>query len=317
MKKIVFVMPLLLLIFFPILTVKGHAPSSSSNNTGGSLSETVLTDAMIANLGIKTVPASLEEVSKTFDLIANIDYLPEKQAIVSARFEGSVSKILVKTGQKIQKGEDVIELHPRLVGNPSVTLKAPIDGYITEQNVVLGQSVTPDQPLLRIADLSEVLVRGQAYEDSAQTGLAVGRPVIVTTASFPGEIFTGIVQRIEASFKPGTRIREIWAVIENPERKLLENMQATLSVKIGDQSVALVVPQRAVLGGMGNYFIYVRKGHHFYRRDVTLGQKFGPLREIIKGIQPDEKIVTVGNYQLQFVTSPSSADADHGHDYVH
>lgn len=315
MKKIIFVIPLLLTSFFPVSTVKGHAPSTPSNNTGGPLSEIVLTDTMIANLGIKTVPASLEEMSKTFDLIANIDYLPEKQAIVSTRFEGAISKILVNTGQKIQKGEDVVVLQPRLVGNPPVTLKAPIDGYVTEQNVVLGQSITPDQPLLRIADLSEVLVRGQAYEDSAQAGLAVGLPAIVTTASFPGEIFTGTVQRIDASFKPGTRIREIWAIIENPGSKLLANMQATLSIKIGEQSTALVVPQRAILGGMGNYFIYVREGHHFYRRDVKLGQKSGPLREIIEGVHPDEKVVTVGNYQLQFITSSGSTNDGHGHDH--
>lgn len=312
MKKIILTVSVLSFLSLPVWAGPGH-DHGAPGDSGGPLSEIVLTDAMITNLGIKTAPASLQNVSKTVDLIANIDYLPEKQAIVSTRAEGSVSKILVKTGQQIKQGDEVIVLEPRLVGNPPVTLKAPIDGYITEQNVVIGQSVTPDQPLLRIADLSEVLVRGQAYEDMSQAGLMVGQNVTVTTVSFSGEVFEGTVQRIDASFTPGTRVREIWAVVENPEGKLLANMQARLSVMVGNQTMALVVPQRAVLGDTGHYFLYVREGDHFYRREVTLGNRFGSLREIIDGVLPDEEVVTVGNYQLQFVTAPGAAGDAHDH----
>lgn len=313
MKKILLTASVLALLSAPVWA---HDPSAAGDSAGGPLSEVILTDAMITNLGIKTVPAAIQDAFSAIDLIANIDYLPEKQAIVSARAEGSVSKISVKTGQKVKKGDEVIVFQPRLVGNPPVKLTAPMDGYVIEQNVVIGQSITPDQSLLRIADISEVLVRGQAYEDVPQSGWDAGRPVIVTTASFPGEIFEGTVQRIEAAFRPGTRVREIWAVVENPQGKLLANMQARLSVKVGEQKTALVVPQRAVLGDTGNYFLYVREGDHFHRRDVTLGQKFGPMREIIEGVLPDDEVVTVGNYQLQFVTNSSASEGDdHGHSH--
>lgn len=317
MNKIVFTLSILALLSFPVWAGPGHDHGPPGDGAGGPLSEIVLTDATIINLGIRTVPAELQDVSKTVDLVANIDYLPERQAIVSARAEGSISRILVKTGQQVKQGDEVIVIQPRLVGNPPVTLRAPIDGYITGQNVIIGQSVTPDQNLLRIADLSEVLVRGQAYEDMAQAGLMAGQNVIVTTASFSGEIFEGTVQRIDASLRPGTRVREIWAVVENPEGKLLANMQARLSVKVGNQSMALVVPQRAILGDMGQYFLYVREGDHFYRRDVTLGGKYGPMREIIEGVLPDEQVVTVGNYQLQFITAPGADGEDdhHGHEH--
>ena len=94
-------------------------------------------------------------------------------------------------------------------------------------------------------------------------------------------------------------------------------MQAKLSVHVGEQSMALVVPQRAVLGELGNYFVYVREDDHFYRRDVTLGEKYGALREIIDGVLPDEQVVTLGNYQLQFITPPKEGGAvdEHGHSH--
>lgn len=317
MKKTLFIFTLFLISPASVWAGPGHDHGTPGDSAGGPLSEIVLTQAMMTNLGIKTAPASLQDVSDTVDLVANIDYLPEKQAIVSARAEGTVSKILVRAGQKIKAGQTVIVIQPRLVGNPEVALTSPIDGYVTEQNVIAGQSVDPDQSLLRIADLSEVLVRGFAYEDVAQTGLQAGRNVIVTVSSFPNEVFEGIVQRIDASFTPGTRVREILAVVKNPDGKLLANMQATLSVKIGDQTTALVVPQRAILGDTGNYFLYVQEGDHFYRRDLTLGKKFGQMREIIDGVLPDEQVVILGNYQLQFITPPKAAgEADeHGHDH--
>ena len=316
MKKIILTVSALSLLSFTAWAGEGH-DHGSPGDSGGPLSEIVLTDVMISNLGIKTVPVVSQNVSKTIDLIASVDYLPESQAIISARADGAVSKILVKTGQFVKKGEAVIVFQPRLVGNPPVTLSSPIDGYVTEQNVVIGQSVTPDQALLRVADISEVLVRGQAYEDVPQSALNVGQSVLVTVSSLPDQTFEGIVQRADATFRPGTRVREIWAVVENADGKLLANMQARLSVATGDAFPALVVPQRAVLGDTGNYFLYVREDDHFYRRDITLGQKFGPMREIIDGVLPDEQVVTVGNYQLQFITPPKAGgkDDEHGHSH--
>jgi len=317
MKKIIPIILLSVLFPVPLFAGEGHDHGMPGDSAGETLSEIVLTEAMITNLGIKTASASLQDVADTVELIANIDYLPEKQAIVSARAEGTVSKILVWTGQKIEKGQDILVMQPRYLDNPPVKLTAPISGYITEQNVVIGQAISPDQPLVRIADLSEVLVRGLAYEDMAQSGFVIGQKVIVTTASLPNEIFEGTVHHVDATLQAGSRVREIDSVISNPQAKLLANMQAILSVKMSEQKTALVVPQRAILGDTGNYFLYVQEGDHFYRRDLTLGKKFGAMREIIDGVLPDEQVVILGNYQLQFVTPPKAAGVDDGHGHDH
>ncbi|MFN3701821.1 MAG: efflux RND transporter periplasmic adaptor subunit [Alphaproteobacteria bacterium] len=315
MKKITVIFSLALLFSTQVWAGPGHDHGTPGDSAGGPLSEIVLTRSMIANLGIQSVPAALQDVAQTVDLLANIEYLPEKQAIVSARTEGTVAKILVWTGQKVEKGQNILVIQPRFLDNPLVKLTAPISGYVTEQNVVIGQAVSPDQPLVRIADISEVLVRGIAYENMAQSGFAIGQHVAITTPNFPGEIFEGTVHHVDATLRAKSRVREIDSVVLNPDGKLLANMQATLSVRVGTQTTALVVPQRAVLGDIGNYFVYVQESDHFYRRDVTLGQKFGTMREIIDGVLPDEHVVTVGNYQLQFVTPPRAAGAgdDHGH----
>lgn len=314
MKTYVLTFTLIALLSTNAFAHEGHDDGADEIAVSG---EIVLSDAMMANLGITSVPAVMQEVSKTIDLPANIDYLPERQAIVSSRAQGTISKILIWTGQKVSKGQDVLIMQPLFIGNPPITLKSPIDGYVTEQNVVIGQAVNPDQPLVRIADLSEVYVRGLAYENTAQIGFAIGQPVTATTPNLPGEVFKGTVHHIDATLQAGSRVREIDSVVANPDGKLLANMQATLSIAVGEQAAALLVPQRAVLGDTGSHFVYVQKGDHFYRREVTLGEKYGNLREITHGVSVDEHVVTIGNYQLQFITpSKSSGEADdHGHDH--
>ncbi len=316
MKKLLLTVSCLTLFSLPLMAGPGHDHATPGDSAGGPLSEIILTDAMIKNLGIKTVPANLQNIAPTLDLQANIDYLPEKQAFISTQAEGTVTKIAVKSGQKISKGQTLLVFQPRLVGNPSVTITAPISGFVTEQNVIIGQPITPDQVLLKIADVSEVIVHGKAFEDMAQSDLAVGQSVTVTTPSFPDEVFKGVIHSIDATLESGSRTRDVHAIVKNPDGKLLANMQARMGVETSGESAGLVVPQRAILGDMGNYFLYVQESDHFYRRDVVLGQKLGTLREIIEGVLPDEQVVTVGNYQLQFVTLPKEGETDeHGHDH--
>jgi multidrug efflux pump subunit AcrA (membrane-fusion protein) len=315
MKNISPYIMIILLTAIPNFINQSFAHEPAQETSSGPLSEIVLTQTMISNLGIKTVPAEKENVSNSVDLVANIDYLPEKQAVVSAGAEGTITKILVSAGQKVEKNQDVLIMQPRFLGNPAIHIKAPMTGYITEQNILIGQAVSVGQPLIRIADISQVLVRGFAYEGVAQSGFGIGQDVSLTTPSLPEDVFTGKVRNIDATLQAGTRTRAIDAIVENPDGKLLANMQARLSIKVGDVRPALTVPQRAILGEAGNYFLYVQNGDHFYRRDLKLGQKFGYMREVIEGLSPNEDVVVIGNYQLQFIAPANDAhkDDDHGH----
>lgn len=317
MKKSFLSILLTLLLSSTAYAGPGHDHGTPGDSAGGPLGEIVLTEAMIKNLGVQTTPAILQDLAHTINLNANIEYLPEKQAIITSKAEGTIAQIFVKSGEKVNKGDKLYRIQPRLVGNPDITIISPLSGFVVEQNMVQGQAISPEEVLARIADLSQVLVRGQAFEDKQQAGIEVGQKVTVTTPSFTGKLFQGTIQRVDATLSSENRARNIIALVENPDGELLANMQATLAVQSGEQNMTLVVPQRAILGELGNYFLYVREDDHFYRRDLVLGKKFGTLREIVEGVLPDEQVVTVGNYQIQFITPPKEAGAkdEHGHSH--
>lgn len=276
----------------------GHdeAPGDTAGPATGNIT---LSDSAIKNLGIETAPATLAPLGKTIEMLATIEYLPERYANITPKANGSVTELLVKLGDPVKKGQALLTFMPVFVGSAPVTLESPIEGYVVKQNAVIGQSLTQESILLEIADTSQVLAKGITYSPSDVEQIKVGQNVRVLTDQ-KSEPLTGIVQRLDVGLDKVTRTFAVYALVDNPKRMLLANTTATLSVSFGEAKDVLTVPDKAILGELGEYFLFVREGDSFERRVVTLGQKAGGRTEILDGVLPDEDVVTVGNYQLQY-----------------
>jgi hypothetical protein len=71
-----------------------------------------------------------------------------------------------------------------------------------------------------------------------------------------------------------------------------------------------------VLGEAGHYFVFVQSDKEeltYLRRNVVIGSKDDQFVEIIEGVFPGDKVVTEGNYQLQYVQArrPVTEEAEH------
>ena len=103
-------------------------------------------------------------------------------------------------------------------------------------------------------------------------------------------------------------------------------MRATLSLVTGRADLALVVPKRSVLGEFGNPFVFVQRDDTpdlFERRPVVTGLSNDRFVEVIDGVLPGERVVSEGNYSLQYLpaadepeteTAPAHGDAEHADD---
>jgi len=74
---------------------------------------------------------------------------------------------------------------------------APVDGYVTRKTVEAGQVVSPGQPLLAVADLSDVWVVAN-YKETQIENIRPGQPVSIRIDTFSGKKFHGKVQSIMA-----------------------------------------------------------------------------------------------------------------------
>jgi len=287
----------------PAYAHEGHAEAPGEESAGGATKVLTLSDTAINNLGIQTVKAIIAPRAASVDLNGIIEFLPERQAVATSRAAGRISEIHVKVGEKVAKGQSLLTIQPIFVGSSPVDIPSPLDGYVTKQSAVLGQSITPETELMEVGDSSEVLVRGVMYETPDVTKVQVGQNVSVNSSLIGNTPLQGKVQRMDGAYDRGSRTLNVYALVENPDRRLLANMQVVLSIEVSEPADILTVPVKAILGESGEQFLFVRNGDEFERRSVKLGAKFGTEREVLEGVFPDEDVVTVGNYQLQFAKS--------------
>lgn len=286
-----------------------HAEPPGQDAQAGPAGTIVLSDAAIQNLGIRTAKATLGPRAQSLNVNGVVELLPERQAIITSPATGTVAAIAAKIGERVRKGQVLLTIRPIFVGSSPVPIYAPLNGHVAKQNVVLGQAITPETPLMEVGDTSQVLVRGVFYETVDVGKIKVGQTVHVSSQLIGAASLPGVVQRVDSAFERGSRTFNVYALIDNAERRLLAHMYVLLAVEISPPTDVLTVPSRAVLGEDGAYFLFVRNGNSFERRNVKLGARFGADREILEGVFPDEDVVIVGNYQLQFARSQAPAPA--------
>jgi multidrug efflux pump subunit AcrA (membrane-fusion protein) len=286
-----------------------HAPGEGATVSAGPI--TITREAKI-NLALKVEEAQLRTLEKTLLVIGQIEPIPSRSAAVTSRIPGRVVDIKAMEGQQVKKGQLLIEIESRQVGDPPprVQYAAPIDGIVTHRDVVLNDSIEPDKHLLEIVDMSELYAEGRIFEGQIAQ-VKTGQKVRVTVESFPGETFTGTVDLIAGALDPETRTLKIWARVANPEGRLRPNMRATLNIVTDQADSVVAIPHSAVLGENGNFFAFVQtdqEGLTYERRAVVTGIKNDQYVEISEGLFPSEKVVTLGNYQLQYVTSTAKPE---------
>jgi len=297
---------------------EGHVEAPGAETTAGTATGVVLvSETARKNLDLHLVEAEVRPIEKTLALIGEIAPVPSRSGAVSSRIAGRVVSVAVAEGDSVRKGQPVVEVESLQVGDPPPRARyaAPLDGIVIDRHVVPGDAVEPNLHLLEIADLSEVLAVGRVFEGQVDR-VAVGQAVRVAVPSFPERRFVGVVERIGGQLDPRTRSLPIYVRVENPDRALRPNMRAVLSVVTERADAALAVPRGAVLGDFGATFLFVERDDdptRFERRPVVTGLSDDRWVEILDGVLPSERVVTAGNYSLQFLPpAPAESDTEAG-----
>ena len=307
-----------------LLAHEGHDKAPGEQGKLATEGPIAITAEAKTNLALKVEEVELRTLEKTFMVIGQIEAIPSHSAAVSSRISGRVISIKANEGEMVKKGQPVVEVESRQVGNPPprVTYESPIDGIVTHRDILLNDSVEPDKHLLEIVDMSEVYAEGQIFEGQI-AGVKPGQKVRINVESFPDETFTGTVDLIGGALEPETRTLKVWVRVPNPEGHLRPNMRATLNIVTDQADSVVAIPHSAVLGDAGHLFAFVqtdKDGLIYERRNVVTGIKDDRYVEIVEGIFPSDKVVTLGNYQLQYVTThpkpagAPAASAAHDHE---
>jgi membrane fusion protein, multidrug efflux system len=76
-------------------------------------------------------------------------------------------------------------------------ITAPIDGWVSQKAVEIGQHVQPGQDLMAIVPLQAIYVEAN-YKETELSGVRVGQPVEIRADIYPGHVFRGRVDSLSA-----------------------------------------------------------------------------------------------------------------------
>jgi Cu(I)/Ag(I) efflux system membrane fusion protein len=183
-------------------------------------------------------------------------------------------------------------------GVPHVTIYAYASGSVVERKVTQGQYVNAGDTLFTVADLSQVWIKADVYEDQLPQ-IRAGQEVEIKSDAVPGRTLHGHVDFIEPAANPQTRTVPVHVHVSNPGMHLLPGMfvDATFISRAPGESI--VVPRSAVLDTGSRKVVYVAKPNGvFEAREVAVGAPSEDLFPVLSGLTRGEKVVLSGNFLI-------------------
>jgi HlyD family secretion protein len=169
-----------------------------------------------------------------------------------------------------------------------LNIRAAVDGVVYSLPVKQGIYVNPGDLILQEADLSRVLVR--AFVDEPDVGrLSKGDPVEVTWDGLPGRVWSSAIGNIPSTVRlRGTRtVGETTCIVENPDYRLLPNINVGITIVTAEDHDVLTVPREAIRQNDSKPYVYQIVKDSLVRRDVQTSISNLTEVEITKGLDVD------------------------------
>lgn len=189
----------------------------------------------------------------------------------------------------------------------TLTLVSPVNGIVLEKDVLEGQRVMPGQRLYQIADLSEVWVEGEVFEQDLPL-VKEGMQVHIEIAARPGEHLMGRVSFIYPTVDAVSRTNRVRLTVPNPGLLLKPGMFATVffDAIIGRDVIA--VPRAAVVVTGQRNLVFVRDAEGMLQpREVVLGARSADRVVVLSGLAEGETIVASANFLVDAESRLSSS----------
>ena len=194
-------------------------------------------------------------------------------------------------------------------------VRAPISGTVINVDKRAGERVGAGEAILEIVNMTTVWVEAPIFE--RDLGLLQPNPqATFSTPTFGDQEFRSTTV-IDAGDVIDEDSRAAMFVFEvsNDTRLLQIGMQADLRLDTKESVMTMVIPKEAVLDNEGKKIVYVLlSGETFQRREVTLGDEYGEQVAILSGLEPGERVVTQGAYQLKLQELQPADAGEHSHE---
>lgn len=179
---------------------------------------------------------------------------------------------------------------------------ATVSGTVSEKLVTKGASIKQGQPLLKIANLTNVWANFNVYENQISQ-FKKGQEISITTNVYANKEFKAKVDFIDPVLNTKTRIVIIRAVLNNKNAIFKPGMFVEGKIKgiTLNKEQVLTIPSSAILWTGKRSVVYLKTNPNapvFEMRKITLGTMVGDYYEVLEGLNKGDEIVTNGTFTV-------------------
>ncbi len=262
-----------------------------------------------AKAALKVAESNLELALKD---AKRYDYLNEHDAIAKQTLDQSKTALENARNQVDVAKQNLVRAQTDLSYN---IIKAPFDGVIGISQVREGAYILPGQTILNTISTDDSvavdivinekqIARFQQLKNQPNDSTFILQLPEGSTYPYPGKISV-----IDRGVNPQTGSITVRLLYPNPESAIRPGMSCKIVVNTPTSATDLLIPNKAIVEQMGEYFVFVVKDSTVTTEDkktakpveqrrVTTGAVIADNIVISSGLTPGETIVTEGVQKL-------------------
>ncbi len=241
------------------------------------------------------------------DTEAKIAFERARDALAQAERDATRNQALLERGVASTAAVDEITLKRKKARQDleqaeydltQTRIVAPFAGKVVTRMINLGETVTPGRDCFRVDDFTPLLARVY-FPEREQTRVRVGQVAELELDSQPGRSFPARVTIVNPTVDRTNGTFKVTMEISDREGILRPGSFARVRLTSGSFSDAIVLPRKAVVSEDGDSYVFVAQGDTVHRVAVRLGAISGDTAQILAGLAPGQKVVTVGQGGLK------------------
>ncbi|MGQ9732775.1 MAG: efflux RND transporter periplasmic adaptor subunit [Candidatus Zipacnadales bacterium] len=174
---------------------------------------------------------------------------------------------------------------------------APISGLVALRLTDPGESAGPTKSVFRLVDISSVYVEAVLSESDVER-VEKGQEATVIVKGLKDAEFRGTVYDISPSAIPGQRNFIARVLVKNTGEILRPGMSAEVSLIVGENASAVLVPRDAIVEDREKRLVYAVENGQVRIRPVKLGVEERGTVEVVSGVKAGDLLVVAGQSSL-------------------
>ena len=249
-------------------------------------------------VAVAVVTADTGTVIRSTNLIGTL--VGEQQVTVMPKVAGRVTEIARAEGSFVKAGDAILYIVNDIPGmdfKPGPVL-SPISGVVGKVNVEVGQSAAPGMPVATVSSYGSRIRVKAAVSDADLPYVKVGASAEATISALPDRVFSGRVTRISPMVDAMSRSATVEVMLPNDQHRLVPGMTASVRLVLERREHVVAVPLGALFSTDKTRAVII-DGTTARSRPIQTGLAGDNMVEIVSGIQPGDKVATVGKERVQ------------------